>query len=255
MKLAICCAAGNLHRFGYQNVMGPCVKSWAFADRIYATASDNKALVPGAEMISDERTWFEDGRFDIHHIVRNLNLAIDKARQDGMNVALVLDVNCYVPNGKALRKYCQTMLDDDWQYGFTYRADQLGPAMFHTSGKRPRIMNLAYGWQIGCDKIVLDGNEISYDVSDYSDMDDVAFIDCGLEMTVADMAAKMNYIRCYQELVPKRSKEFHWDYWFPYYVAKFRAKKRNGQARGEIAEAIAAAGNESFASWKILEAL
>ncbi len=254
MKLAIVCAAGNLHRFGYQNVMGPCVDSWGFADRIYAVASDDKAVVPGAGMISGPQTWFEDG-FDIFKLVDNMNRGLDRARKDGMDMVVCLDVNCYVPNGQAFRNYCEGLWKGKHQFGYTFRADQLGDTLFHCSGKRPRVFNLAYGWRVGCDKIVLDGNEVSYEIGDFSEYDDIAFMDCGLEMTVADMAAKMNYIRCYQELVPKRSKEFHWDYWFPYYVAKFRAKKIMGPVNSGYGRRVAEASQPNFASQIIMRAL
>jgi len=80
-------------------------------------------------------------------------------------------------------------------------------------------------------------------------------VDVQLEMTVEDLADKMNFIRCYSDLVPKRKPVFEWDYWFPYYVKKFEAKRRAGAGGGATFSAIARKSRPEFVSHRVLECL
>jgi len=255
VKLAVICPLGPLDRFGYQHTWKPCLESFrAFADKVYCVASEPDVQMPDVEMISGPETWFEDG-FDVHQIVFNMNLGLDRAMADGMDVAACQDVNCYVPNGEAFRGYCESLLERERPYGWVYRKDQLGPVMFHVNGRRPRIFNLSYRWRVGMDCIKKNGKTVHYEIDEFPEKEAVAYVDCGLEMTLPDLEAKMNYIRCYHDLVPKRKPVFDWGYWKPYYLAKFGKKRVAGRISNSYGKTIADVGNANFVSWELLEGL
>jgi hypothetical protein len=163
--------------------------------------------------------------------------------------------NNYVPEPGALRAVCEMMLDRGDGWAWLYRSDQLADQMFSTSVRLPFIVNLARIRRFSADSLEIGGELHGMERGNWPEHDAEAIVDVQLEMTVDDLHAKMDFIRCYSDLVPKRKAVFEWDYHRNYYAAKFRQKARAGQVQSATGLRIAAASQPDFVSRKILEAL
>jgi hypothetical protein len=273
MRIAVVCPVGHLDRHGYQHVYRDCVASMAaFAERVYLVQSvrgsagtgELLAAHPNVRLISDERTWFArrpDGAewFDAHKVLENANVGAAAARADGMDCAVCLFVNNYVPESAAvaLADKCRWLRENVKPWDWLYRKDQLGGVLFRASVRMPFVVNLsALGrLRFAADSLAV-GSEIhTMERGDFGEMDGEAVVDVQLEMTLADLEAKMNFIRCYHDLVPKRRPFFDWGYWRAYYIDKFRQKTRSDEPLDAIGRRLAAASRADFVSHEILGAL
>lgn len=260
MKLAVVCPIGRLDRYGYQHVADTCMQTHrrVSVDRFYMSTS--RANAPDAEkgIVSDERTWFdldEEGheRFDIGRLEMAANLGYRMARDAGFDVAVGLHVNNLV-----------TRIGADWLYwearrihrgkeffAYTYRCDQLADRAFGATVRRPRIINLHADPlpEVGPDVLTMDGEVVAkMERGDWPNMDNLATWDIQLEMTLPDLEDKLNFQRCYSDLVPKRKPTFEWGYWRRYYATKYRQKRR-------IEAEAPLHSPADFVSWEIVAAL
>jgi len=191
---------------------------------------------PERGIISDERTWFDmdaDGneRFDIMQLERAANLGYRLARDAGFDAAIGLHVNNLTMPAAADWLYFEAgrIVDIRQPWAWTYRRDQLAGLSFGCTVRRPRIINLHADPlpEVGPDALTIGGEVVArMERGDWPEMDRLAIWDIQLEMTQTDLADKLNFQRCYSDLVPKRKAVFAWGYWRDYYAAKFRQKRR-----------------------------
>jgi hypothetical protein len=273
MSIAIICPIGPLDRWGYQHVYSPCVASMAaFADTIYMPQTTrNRAGVDELIMdydnivhVGNESTWFAeiDGNehFDLFRLRDNINRAIERAREDGHQIALCVEVNQYIPVAarEPLAALCAEVRANDQPYGWLFRRDQLAGATFHASLRRPWIWNLAFDVRIEIpDGTLYDNQFIRHERGNWPLEDAAAIVDAANEMSAEDLRDKLTAFRFYSEFVRKRPTTFDWNYQLSYYVAKFRAKELDYAELDIYGQAIAdvAAGHPEFMSHEILRAI
>ena len=273
MKTAIVCPIGHLDRMGYQNVARPCVQSMMdFADSVYLVQSMKGAqklvdlLDDGClHIIADERTWFpivldHSQQFSAHKVMDNCNVGLQAARDDGCDAAIILFCNNHIPKAsrEPLKEAMETMLEEGRRFLWYSRMDQLAGKLFHSSVAMPFIINLRIALlpRIACDAIISGDKTERMQRGNFSPGDYAAIADVQLEMTLPDLALKYNFIRCYSDLVPKRSPIFSWDgYWRKYYVEKFRKKQRSDAPLSPTGQRIAELSQPDYVSHEILEAL
>jgi hypothetical protein len=126
MRIGMVCPIGHLDCQGYQHTSRTCIENQRlFADKIYLISS-----IPGYELagidlvhISDKRTWFKGGIFDIHQIIRNANMGRERAIADGMDCVIYSASNWYISElaGSQLRDSCRRMLQEKRPWGWLYR--------------------------------------------------------------------------------------------------------------------------------------
>jgi hypothetical protein len=168
MSIAISCACGPLHKWGYQWTAYECLASQAeFADVVYLVQSTSDATgvkelqekYPNIVLISNRLTWHHKpgegddnltvypdpimGSFTTFHM-RNLSIGRRVAFVDGHNIVMSTHSNWYIPqkNIEPLREYCKdfeksgVVSCDGWAIGQLH--DRLnGPAV-----RRETICNL-----------------------------------------------------------------------------------------------------------------
>jgi hypothetical protein len=271
VKLAAIVPIGYLDRHGYQNIHKECIDSIAaFADRVFLVSSVRD---PGIYHVGktvaqhgNEATWFArtpEGNewFDAFKVMENVNLGAYWAMLDGFDVGICLFVNNYIPEAAraGLRYQCEQVLEATFPtILYYYRRDQLGDQMFSSSVRLPFVVDLRRGaWRFSTDSVVL--QDESHDPiiarmerGTWPERDSAAVVDVQLEMTLDDLRDKMNFIRCYHDLVPKRKPAFEWGYWRRYYIEKFRNKKPAGLVEDPTGLAIAAKHREDFVSAEVL---
>jgi hypothetical protein len=275
MKLAAICPIGNLNRMGYQNVAEPCINSMAeFADRVYLVQSmrdDDDAFLwaldrwNNIEVVAGWHTYMArnvDGtqRFNSMRILENCNVGLKEAREEGCDAAVVLFSNNYIPEPsmEPLKRALKTMLSRGDPWAWHYRMDQLAGQLFHASVMMPFLVNLHSRplMRIAFDAITDEQGVWKMKRGNFSECDGRAIVDVQLEMTVEDLAEKMNFIRCYADLVPKRSPVFSWDgYWRKYYIEKFKRKAKSDAPLSPTGQRIAELCEPDFVSREVLGAL
>ena len=131
--------------------------------------------------------------------------------------------------------------------------------MFWPNKMLPFILNLEVNtWR--CD-FVRDGARddggqlIEAQYGDFRRFTPYAVVDVGLELTLPELADRMNWFRCYADLMPKRRPTFDWDYWRKYYVAKFGTKPVGGEVLDSIGQVIADGHRPEFVSATVLKEL
>jgi len=274
MKLAVIAPIGPLDRYGYQhNSLSSIEGMAALGDRVYLVQSTRndagiRSLLEAfknAVCISDERTWF--GRvsgvevFDIWRVVGNINIGIQQSRADGMDAAICLDLGGYVETTAIapIRRACARMLDAGESFGWICRRDQLADKLFGVNGRAPHLYNLSAAVRAITDGIVVDGRALFVERGDYTNEDkattDAQYVDIGLECTVDDLEAKMNFLHCYSDLLPKRSPVFDWSYWRNYHTHKTRQKPLSDEKPGKRGQAVATNTRNDFVSHVILREL
>ncbi len=273
MKTAVICPIGHLDRMGYQNVAVPCLTSMVeFADEVYLVQSMRGAqkLVDLLEreclhIIADERTWFprvldHSQQFSAQKVMENCNIGLEQARSDGYDAAIILFCNNYIPKAsrEPLKGVIEGMLACGDSWAWYYRMDQLGGKLFHSSVAMPFMVNFHTKplMRIGLDAITDEVDTLKMRRCSFGEWDAQAIVDVQLEMTLEDLAAKMTWIKCYSDLVPKRSPVFSWDgYWRKYYVEKFKKKSLSDAPLSPTGQRIAELSQPDFVSHEILEAL
>lgn len=274
MKIAIVAPVGELNRYGYHHIAQECIKSMAnFADKVFLVSSSRETLSgpkdwprwvnPNVEIISDTRTWFArtpEGTewFDAYKVLENVNIGVYEARQEGADVVMCLFCNNYIPEAahEGLRMRCEKVASGEHIWSSYYRKDQLYDRLFSASVSMPFIINSRDIYRFAADAIT-NGEHIAWmERGDYSEFDNEAVVDVQLEMTLMDLRNKLNFMRCYSDLVPKRKPEFDEGYWLDYYIKKFQLKRLDpGQSLDKIGRAIAEKSRSDFVSRYVLEKL
>ncbi len=260
MRIAVICPVGRLDRYGYQHVARQCIASHRQVGDTWLYPSTTRANVADPELgiLSDSRTWFEvdpagNERFDIMQLERAANVAYRVAQEQGYDAAIGLHVNNWVTGAAADWLYFEAarIVADKEFLGWTYRRDQLAELSFGCTVRRPRIINLHADPlpEVGPDTLTMGGEIVArMERGDWPEMDRTAIWDVQLEMTLQDLADKLNFQRCYSDLVPKRKAVFEWPYWRRYYLNKFSRKRRTTAIPPLPTRA-------DFVSWELARAL
>ena len=263
VRIAAVVPVGYLDRMGYQHTWPVCrdnlldaVDDHVFVDSVRRPPLDGRGL-----WISGPETWFArqpNGSywFDAHRVMENVNVGVGCAGAMNCDAALVLMCNNYIPDADLIYNAAEAMLEADEPFAYYYRMDQLAGKMFGPSVRLPWLVNLRHraDLRFSVDCLVVDGEIVGMERGDYSLDAGPLVVDVQLEMTVGDLAEKMNFIRCYSDLVPKRRRVFEWGYWFRYYVDKFRRKRAVG-VMTPTGVVIASNSQPDFVSHAVLEAL
>jgi len=194
-------------------------------------------------------------RFDAYTVMQAINDGIAYLAKSGMDAAIVLMCNNYILDRDSLYAQAEAMLLRNEPFAWYYRADQLKDQLFGPSVRLPWLVNLRHKADLhfSVDCLIVDDKIHNMERGNYTAAPLV--MDVQLEMTREDLAEKMNFIRCYADLVPKRSPVFDWGYWFPYYVKKFQQKQRRDVPLTETGRQIAEASRPDFVSHAVLEAM
>jgi hypothetical protein len=271
VKLAVIIPVGFVDRHGYQRHLYECVGSFAGFDRLYLAESlrvapglAELAQATGATIVEDEACRFEitpDGaeRYDYGQVNALRNVALDRARADGCDAVFEAACNWYAPPDVVvnIRLNAEVMLAADLPWAWLYWRYQLAGQLYHTGDRAPWLVNLHYGyqytpqdWLVGPDG----GRTAGYEHGDWVARDNVALIDCPLEMTLDELRDKSNRVRCYQDLVPKRNPVFDWNYWRAYYVRRFgpAMKTFSDEALQGVGRIVAARSQPDFISQIVL---
>ncbi len=268
MRIAVLCPIGPLDHFGYQYNYMITVRSYAeFADRVYMySSSRNRANVdrilaafPNVTYISDERTWFSLDEYD-HEIFRvtdferNNDIALARAKADGMDCAVHIHVNQYIEhkNGQALKKIIKSMLEKRHLFEWVYRRYQLANKLFDADVRHPWLLNLTIDnpFFIRADAIHhKDGNErYCMELGNFDKQNSIAIIDAGMEMTLQDLADVRDFTRGYVEKNPDANPQFDWSVYKPYYVNKFNKKNMSNDLPDIVGQEIARENRSDFLS-------
>jgi len=276
VKIAIVVPIGPLDRFGYQHIYRECIESMAnFADQVFLVSTtrevkradnfnwpqDKGIDLENLNIISDSRTWFArtpegDEWFDAYKVLENVNVGVYAARSEGVDVVMCLFCNNYIPEMayEGLRARCEKVATGEQATASYYRKDQLYNQMFSASVSMPFIINSRDTYRFAADAITNEREVAWMQRGDFSEFDGEAVVDVQLEVTTRDLREKMNFMRCYSDLVPKRKPEFDEGYWLDYYVKKFQQKKMLLDSNlDKTGQAIARLSQPDFASRYVLE--
>jgi len=260
MTLAAIVPIGDPRVNGYGNNLAVCLRSMAeFADMVILVQSHPAAsalypfLTDTISLISNEATWFPNGVYDGRRFNKNVRIGETAAKQDGADVFILLTSNWYIPESsrEALRIRCDETMGWDW----AYRGNQLAGKLFSASKRLPAIWRDGSGCYptLSPDGMQTPVGFVSVESGDYSGYDDEMIVDVPLEITLINMAGKMNFFRCYHDDMPKRNPVFDWDYWHPYYTAKMRYWKPTDIQLDEYGQAIADASKPEYLSHLFLK--
>jgi hypothetical protein len=119
------------------------------------------------------------------------------------------------------------------------------PFIFNTTIPNP--------YEFGIDSIRHNVDVIPWEYGQWQTHTDEAMVDVPLEMSVEDLADKLNDFRCYHDLMPKRNPVFDWSYWRGYYSHKFGQKSVSGEELSPMGKRIAAISQPHFVSHTVLQ--
>ncbi len=221
---------------GYRSTLRLCLERiCAEFDAVYLPLTTRKDagwfdwLPDNAHLISDRRTWFPLINGQSYYVPQMVATSTDvgwhAARHGGAEQVVFMFCNCYVTPDCAA--YLRQPVDG---LGYVYRCDSLSGVVFHADKMWPYILRADSDVQFGLDGITYDGKPTPWIAGCWPEMDGVAVIDLPLELTLEDYARRMNFIRCYHDLVPKRRPEFVWSDWKRYFTDKYSRKQRSGRA-------------------------
>jgi len=274
MKIAIYCPLGPLDRFGYQYNNKITVESYcSLADRVYLVSTsrssygfDNlRGISDKVVLISDEQTWFkldEQGQevFDPWKPCRpNANIAISRARSDGMDCIINLHINQYIPAHavKTIKQDCQHMLDTKSPYTWLYRRYQLVDRLFHTDVRLPWILNLqipnSFEFDIDSIKNEQTGEYIPMESGNFHFWNGSAIVDSGMELQIEDLVHVRKYTRNYMDLRPDATDTYDWDEYRFFYTEKFKAKSISNDSLDAIGIKIFRNSPDEFVSHVVLQ--
>lgn len=186
-------------------------------------------LPDNAHLISDRRTWFPEIGGQPYYVPQMVATSSDvgfhAARHGGAEQIVYLFCNCYVTPTCAA--YLRRPVDG---LGYVYRCDSLSGVLFHADKMWPYVLRADADVQFGLDGITYDGEPMPWVAGHWPEMDDFAVIDLPLEVPVDAYERRMNFIRCYSDLVPKREPVFVRSFWRSYFLDKYRHKQRSGRA-------------------------
>lgn len=273
MKIAIYCPLGPLDRFGYQYNHKVTVESFCtLADRVYLVSTTRSSygfenlqkISEKIVLISNEQTWFQanDQGEEIFDAWKpcgpNANIAVSRARVEGMDCILNMHINQYIPvlALDKIKQDCDEMLRDSHAYSWLYRRYQLVDRLFHADIRLPWILNLKLpaAFEFGIDSIKDEntGEYIPMEAGDFRDRDDSAVVDAGLELTVDDLVNVRKFTRNYIELRPYVTATYKWEEYHSYYVEKFTTKLLSSDLLDEVGQRLLQNTRSSFVSYIIL---
>jgi hypothetical protein len=274
MKIAVFCPIGPLDRFGYQYNFVEILKSHArFADNVILFSSTRfqiplDSLIANYQnirLISDPRSWFntdESGQeiFSMARILQSANLILEQCKQEGMDCAIFLHINQYVPaiSINPLRRECQRLLESRRPFAWLYKRYQYADRLFHADTRLPWIFNLQIDnpYQVDADSIRhrTTGKRIAIQHGDYRRKNTQAIVDCPLEMTIDDLRAVKEFTYHYADLRLNAPEVFDPQAYFAYHLRKLNAKKISTEKLDETRSVIARSGQPDFISRSLLAA-
>jgi len=251
MKIAIICPIGDMNRFGYQRLARPCLKSWSAVGDLFLIHS-SRADVPfkiKAEYIRDDQTLLPlvDGveQFDHRVVANNANIGLRVARLAGYDAALTICVNWYVEaaTAKSIIAKCQSMLERGMDYDYLFRRMQIKDQLFDSDVASIAAFNLTSDTPISvkvlADKVDVKGASKTRERGYFANEHGAAYIDTGLEVNDAEFADKMQDVRNYEDLLPKRH-GVGFDYWLDYFKQRQGALRKSSDTIGAIGKQILA---------------
>lgn len=269
-KIAFICPVGPLDKWGYQNSFPSCLINLSeFADQLYLVNSDYNNEMTRLEpyrfnrqkvtWISTPNTWFNRKTgWNAVQYANNIRVGCERAREDGYDVAVNVSCNWYAPLSAQviMEKWWQYMVDTGEPYDQIYVRYQVGHHLMGASVCFCSALNLRIKntWQFTATDGLTNhvGHELFAVRKNWSKYNHVSFVDTGYELSLDDLRDKLNFVRCYSDLIPSRSPEFDWTYWHDYYRAKVGAMPRSDDILIDIGKDIADRGDETFLS-RILE--
>lgn len=168
VKIAITCACGPLHKWGYQWTDYECIASQAeFADRVYLVQSTEDATgvkeltdkYPNITLVSDPMTWHHFpgqsdeeltvdtrphmGAFTTFHM-RNLTRGRLEAFKDSYRVVMSTHSNWYVPrqNYTTLRNDCDKFMHTGDHTGYGWALGQIHDRLMGPPVRRDVLCNM-----------------------------------------------------------------------------------------------------------------
>lgn len=255
---------GYLDRHGYQYHTETCLGSFAEAvDHVFAICTVPGQTVPlmdNLTILDVPESHFSFVAGELHYDLRRVIMAwqggLDCAWDEGFDTALLLSVTNYIPVGAraALRHKAETMLLEGDPFDWTYRRLQLGGTLYQSSVRDPYLINLHEGAQMSlqadCIWDSIEGT-VGRVYGHYPAFDQEAIVDVPLELTEADLAAKMTFLRNLHEYSSKRPVTYSWEWWQRYYAAKFSGLVATEDPLDEYGRNIAAQTRPDFVSHQI----
>jgi hypothetical protein len=251
MKIAIVCPIGDLSRFGYQRVARACLKGWLAVGDLFLIHS-SRAEMPfkiKATYIRDDRTLLKmvDGveRFDYRVVANNANIGLQAARLAGYDAAITICVNWYVEAiaARAIIAKCEVLPNICRDYDFLFRRMQIRDQLFDSDLASIAIFRISgfstFSVGVLADKVEVNGNNVLRERGEFCREHSAAYIDVGLEVTDAEFADKMQDVRNYEDLLPKR-RGVGFDYWVDYFQQRKANMRPSVDGLGVIGKQILA---------------
>jgi len=172
----------------------------------------------------------------------NLNYGFESAYWDSLDVVVLMTSNSYIPEDRRerLKKHCEHLLLSGADIGWLYRGNYLAGELFQPSKRLPYILNLER-WPSATITFAPDGAKTEDgrrwkpEYGDFGRMENYSVVDAGLELSLSELEEKLNWVRCYADLMPKRKATFEWEYWRNYYMGRCAAaggRKRSWSGSG-----------------------
>lgn len=270
MKLAGLCPIGSLADYGYQHVYWECIASQAqLCDEVFLFQSlDDPRNLPellaafqNVRLISNEFTLAPGGVYSVDHSKQRAQYDQKYIRDAGFDVVLLLSSNWYISETRleGVRRWCDSFYAFGEPVGWIYRSDQLSDRLFHSSKRLPYLLR-ADSYPTSWLSYVPDGafewGELkNVESGNFSDYDQWSLIDVPMEMTLNELKAKIDFVRGYHDILPKRPEVFEWEYWQRYYFSKFKQKKMSAEKLSPTGKAIADKHRSDFVSEELLRSL
>lgn len=251
-------------RFGYQYTFAECMRSLASCGDLIIVScapfwpgqffNDDDQLIKPRNFISNASTWYRDDVFDIKRYTANIQTGCNLARELGYDVAINASCNWYIPPAACneLHTWWEYIIEDKVDTDSIFVRYQLGSRLTGASVKHESVINLHTDstWEFTATDGVKNkhGMQVNSQRGDWSQYNSAAIVDCAYEVPLEDFTAKMNYVRCYQDLMPDRGAAFVWEQWRSYFVEKVREMPRSNDRLSPVGEQIAAKQTPEFMS-------
>lgn len=211
MKIGVILPLGRMDKYGYQydDLIKLIIDSHEnFADQITAVSSsrhNKNELFENRDkinFISNENTWFRtvngEEEFSFKVLVDMLNLALEKLREDGFDIALLIHINQYIPKSSIieLKKVCQRLLRNNKPYSWIYKMYLCRSLLFNADRKLPWILNLnLFNHIYAPDSIIQKDTKevIKIQAGNYKKHNNSAILDIPWEMTLQDEKEKYDF--------------------------------------------------------------
>ncbi len=251
MKVGVLLPVPRMDKYGYQyNEFTKIIlrSQTEFADQVLALSSSrycNRELFDEfnkVRLISNNLTWFElvNGQeiFSIKKAVARMNFGLQKLKELGLNVAIIIHTNQYVPKSsmKKIKNRCNKMVEKREPFSWLYKSYQCGNLLFHADSRIPWIfnLNLNLNWEIGPDSISHKETHETKKIQsgNFKKYDNEAIRDIFGEFTILDVKKKYNFtikeLRILNKTYNPRDQanlKFNEERWLNYMDNKFKLKK------------------------------